>query len=112
MRRCNEPGWIQLALPDGHRRGLWIRVTDSVQLCAGREGDDDYVALHASEEERRAVFEVLFSFGYAYDNAGANVAEEIDRLRAQLEHCDTGSEVVTHKTLRVLLNSYGKDWRP
>lgn len=43
--RCNGPGWIELACPDG-RRGLWARVTDKgIELCAGREGDDAYVSL-------------------------------------------------------------------
>lgn len=45
--RCIEQGWEAIAVPDG-RRGLWIRVSresGSLEICAGREGDDAYVVL-------------------------------------------------------------------
>lgn len=61
--RCEEEGWIQLALPDD-RRGLWIRITaTALELCAGREGDDDYAR-----------------FAYAW-----SMDMESDNIRAALE---------------------------
>lgn len=49
MLRCNEPGWIMLACPDG-RRGVWMRVeNDTIELCAGKEGDEDYLKLQLRE---------------------------------------------------------------
>ena len=47
MLRMNEPGWTLLVMHDpAIRRGLWCRETEGkVELCAGREGGDDYVML-------------------------------------------------------------------
>ena len=46
MCRCEEPGWTLVASHDQTgRRGLWMRgdALDGIELCAGREGDDEYV---------------------------------------------------------------------
>ena len=49
MVRCDEPGWVMLAQAD-ERRGLWIRIRKhSIELCAGREGDDGYVKIDSGE---------------------------------------------------------------
>lgn len=50
--RCLEPGWEQIGNYDHvGRRSLWVRFHDeSFELCAGREGDDAYVRIDASNE--------------------------------------------------------------
>lgn len=53
--RAEEKGWVPVAVPD-QRRGLWVRVNkDSVEFCAGREGDDEYVKIDCSEEQSKLV---------------------------------------------------------
>lgn len=59
--RFEEPGYKQVSLPDpAGRRGLWIRRTppheddrdalpETIELCAGREGDDDYVKISVGD---------------------------------------------------------------
>jgi len=48
--RCTQPGWIEVCKPDG-RRGLWVRTSaGSVELCAGREGDDAYVQMRPGRD--------------------------------------------------------------
>ena len=59
--RCRQPGYEEIIVPDG-RRGVWVRTTPpladeargyerdwesvtQLEICAGREGDDDYVVL-------------------------------------------------------------------
>lgn len=69
MMRMNEPGWVELARPDG-RRGVWIRVTDrGIELCAGREGDDEYLSLEkgklVSDEDIYHAQEIVCSFEWA-----------------------------------------------
>ncbi len=49
MLRCEEPGYICVTMGD-HRRGLWYRIADAgIEVCAGREGDDDHVKLRVGE---------------------------------------------------------------
>ena len=46
--RCNESGWICVAMHDPQgRRGLWYRESgdEQIELCAGREGDDSYIRI-------------------------------------------------------------------
>jgi hypothetical protein len=78
MLRCTEPGWIKICCPDG-RRGLWMRVSDaSIELCAGREGDDALLLLRrntaVSLAEIDAAREVLSTFAYARAVARENRA--------------------------------------
>jgi len=48
--RSNEPGWELTIDGDHDRRGLWVRKTPGLlEICAGREGDDAYVALRVGE---------------------------------------------------------------
>lgn len=50
--RCAEPGWTLVASHDDTgRRGLWMRgdAQEGIELCAGREGDDEYVSLKPGE---------------------------------------------------------------
>jgi hypothetical protein len=54
--RCDEPGWEPVVIPDG-RRGLWMRdnrvdpndLIMELELCGGREGEDDYLKLKAGQ---------------------------------------------------------------
>ena len=51
MRR-SEPGWTLVATHDPTlRRGLWMRgdAQEGIEICAGREGDDEYVSLKPGE---------------------------------------------------------------
>ncbi len=50
--RSSEKGWRSAAMHDpAERRGIWFRVNEGtkerpyliVEVCGGREGDDDYV---------------------------------------------------------------------
>lgn len=73
MNRCLEPGWVAVACPDG-RRGLWIRTTDrTVELCAGRDGDDAYVSFRCDEVQATATRDVVSTALYAYEVACENV---------------------------------------
>ncbi len=48
MMRCNQPGYVRCSKYDSaSRRAIWYRTNDdgSVEVCAGREGDDNYVKL-------------------------------------------------------------------
>lgn len=46
MLRCCEPGLVRIGrYCPSERRAMWIRSTgDTIELCAGREGDDAYVS--------------------------------------------------------------------
>lgn len=50
MTRSTEPGYVRIGIyDDAERRSLWARCTDeAIELCAGREGDDDYVKVDRS----------------------------------------------------------------
>jgi hypothetical protein len=47
VHRCKEEGWQRVTpLDKAGRRALWVRVSgDKIELCAGREGRDDYAVL-------------------------------------------------------------------
>lgn len=52
MMRAHEPGWTLVASHDPTgRRGLWMRgdSAEGIDLCAGRDGDDVYVALRPGD---------------------------------------------------------------
>lgn len=53
MLRAFEKGWTCCSLHDpSMRRGLWYRTSDddtSLELCAGREGDDEYIQLKVGQ---------------------------------------------------------------
>ena len=78
-RSYDEPGWIELTLPDG-RRGVWMRVgEDKVELCAGREGDDAYVCFEPTRQQYHDAVGILechlFSLELAFDNAASAINE-------------------------------------
>lgn len=57
--RAKEKGWIRIGrLDEMGRRGMWYRLggAGSVELCAGREGDDAYCII---THPTRALLEVL-----------------------------------------------------
>lgn len=71
--RCAEPGWIELSRPD-RRRGIWMRTTSTtLELCAGREGDDDYVLIPTSKplsnEDLNNLTGVILAFQFACESA-------------------------------------------
>jgi len=53
LRAYSGPWWI--AAQHDPRRGLWYRVVEdgrkvtSLEICAGREGDDDYVKIERGQ---------------------------------------------------------------
>jgi hypothetical protein len=80
--RSDEDGWVPIAVPDG-RRGLWMKVTPTtVELCAGREGDDAYVKFEVGEavskSDVKEGLEVLDYFVYALDVQYGNATSIID----------------------------------
>lgn len=84
MNRCEEPGWIEIGKRCSvGRRSLWVRfdwrfeavdpplagatwsmwsILDAVELCAGREGDDQFVRIDRSNPQ---FFELADLFGVA-----------------------------------------------
>lgn len=67
LRRCDQPGWVDIGKSDG-RRSLWIRMAvdnRSFELCAGREGDDDYLRVDESTVNFLALVSVFASAIYA-----------------------------------------------
>ena len=48
INRAADPGWERIGVQTG-RRSLWVRYNhhrdDSLELCAGREGDDAYIRI-------------------------------------------------------------------
>lgn len=70
--RANEPGWVRIGRYCGaRRRALWFRVPDGhgvideFELCAGREGDDDYVKVDRSNPQFGALLDVLSTAAFA-----------------------------------------------
>lgn len=59
--RCHEFGWRRIGRIDRpQRRSLWIRKHgDSIELCAGREGDDAYVRITPENPQWRELEAVL-----------------------------------------------------
>lgn len=82
--RCSGYGWIPLAVPDG-RRGVWIRITSvAIELCAGREGDDEYLRLRLKEtvtiDHLRAAKRIVEAFALAIAIQHDNVTGPLSRL--------------------------------
>jgi len=49
--RVDKPSWELVAMAD-YRRGIWLRQNKDktvLEVCAGREGDDEYVKLTVGE---------------------------------------------------------------
>lgn len=69
--RYKEPGWKRIGrFDDVRRRSLWMRITyyegnedriKSIELCAGREGDDDYVRIERTNIQWKEIEEVLLT---------------------------------------------------
>ena len=83
--RCTGDGWVELARPDG-RRGIWMRVTEfSVELCAGREGDDEYVSFEMGKSPTKRDItqakDVLAAFEYAQELGGVHEEQEQEPLQ-------------------------------
>ena len=68
MSRCLEPGYVRIGmLCTSGRRALWYRhnADGSIDLCAGREGDDAHVHLDASHPLFRELADVLGAADFA-----------------------------------------------
>lgn len=77
--RCSEPGWIEIGKRcSADRRSLWARLNfkspphpatneniESIELCAGREGDDAYAIIHSDNPSFAALLEVILTAQYA-----------------------------------------------
>lgn len=67
MLRCQGPDWILVSMHDpAGRRGIWYRETlkapfepGSLEVCAGREGDDEYIQLRVGETVTPEILERL-----------------------------------------------------
>jgi len=71
--RCSESGWTKIGITcSAGRRSLWLRVNqrigeevESFELCAGREGDDDYVKVDRSNPQFKLLLDVMSSAAFA-----------------------------------------------
>ena len=75
MTRSSQPGWEPIATQG--RRGLWMRRTaEGVELCAGREGDDDHVSVRVGDVVSPGTLRDLLgvlttaAYGLGPENAG------------------------------------------
>jgi hypothetical protein len=74
LMRRSEEGYREVMCPD-ERRGLWFRVTGehTIELCAGREGDDSYFKAKVGEpftlDQLKALEDVLLYAIYAVEVA-------------------------------------------
>lgn len=65
--RAHKPGWVLIAMHDpAGRRGLWYRRTDNaIEICAGREGDDDFCRVPLDNPAAGHLEDCLDAAGYA-----------------------------------------------
>ncbi len=54
--RASQPGWVRIGVTcSAGRRSMWARITPesgeptSLELCAGREGDDAYLLVRRGD---------------------------------------------------------------
>lgn len=61
LSRCSELGWRRIGRIDAAgKRSLWIREEhNSIELCAGRAGDDAYVRITSDDPQGVALSDVL-----------------------------------------------------
>lgn len=59
-----DPGWRLVAMNDpSKRRGIWYRPSEdkqSIELCAGREGDDAFAFFRIGETVTPAMLDGLY----------------------------------------------------
>lgn len=82
--RCEKPGYVQLARPDG-RRGVWARAMgDEINICAGREGDDVFLSLKVGEvvgERHVKLFgEILQTYAWSLQLQVDNVDSQLAQM--------------------------------
>lgn len=96
MMRCQEDGWERIGAVDSSgRRSLWVRFTwehdppdqgdvpHTIELCAGREGDDVYLRLHDSMLDYKlfvTLFEVLGAAQYAAEDGRNKLITAVNAL--------------------------------
>lgn len=79
--RYQDPGWRRIGRIDKpQRRSLWIRETyNTIELCAGREGDDAYVKIAPDNPQWHDLRDVLSRARFAAeyeDNDGLTLERE------------------------------------
>lgn len=79
LNRCGEAGWVRVGLfDDAERRSLWVRYTKSaLELCSGREGDDAYARVEASDPAFGQLYDVISRAVYARDQLIRGVASRL-----------------------------------
>ena len=67
MLRLDEPGWVEIGKRCSvGRRSLWMRSTDmTLELCAGREGDDSYLLITRDHPLFAELLEVMSTARFA-----------------------------------------------
>lgn len=96
--RAYEPGWMRIGRIDSTgRRSLWIRETDgTIELCAGREGDDAYVKITPENPQWIELEDVLRSARFAAE------FEDADGLTLERESPSGGVTMIKarHNSIR------------
>jgi hypothetical protein len=97
--RLKEPGWVRIGLYDrSERRSLWLRYTPKIiELCSGREGDDQYVKITDDNPAFVALEGVLSHMRYAremlVDALASDVIFELDQNRVKYDHARLASDL-------------------
>ena len=66
--RAYEPGWTRIGIfCDQEVRALWMRESKdgTLELCAGRDGDDAYVKIGKDNPQYEGLYDVLSSARFA-----------------------------------------------
>lgn len=84
MHRCDERGWVKIGVTcTSGRRSMWVRFNykpdlppqlrmisdsrtiESFELCAGREGDDEYTKITADNPAFVRLLDVMLAAVFA-----------------------------------------------
>ena len=125
MMRAKQPGWVQLGKTGDRsgRRQLWVRILDeggtrlpSVELCAGREGDDAYAMLGQYNTRIETINDLVDVF------TSVMYADEIDAKEPKRlviicpvckgQHIDRDEWATTRVHRSHLCEHCGLIWRP
>lgn len=79
--RAFEPGWIRIGrYESSRRRSIWARRTEEgFELCAGREGDDDYAVVRYGDP----VCEIISAQVYAQECMPPLDPQQKEHVRAE-----------------------------
>lgn len=104
-RAIKGSGFVKIYVPDG-RRGLWMRVGgadskgNTLELRAGREGDDSYLRVVLAPEELADARDVLETFRFAKETAQENRRYARERNKAAAKRRRSKEEKCEWKTFR------------